>query len=96
MKLILILAGVMIFVLGIFFGFAYCDFTDNTCEDTSIVTFLHNDSFSAIMPLEPGENVVINLQNDTPVAFVQGNCWIFYSVTEDGFRDYNCSKECYE
>ena len=90
------LAGVMIFVLGIFFGFAYCDFTDNTCEDTSIVTFLHNDSFSAIMPLEPGEDVVINLQNDTPVAFVRGNCWIFYSVTEDGFRDFNYSKECYE
>ena len=48
------------------------------------------------MPLEPGEDVVINLQNDTPVAFVRGNCWIFYSVTEDGFRDFNYSKECYE
>lgn len=96
MKLILILAGVMIFVLGIFFGFTYCDFTDNTCEDTSTVTFLYNDSFSAIMPLDPGEDVVINLQNDTPVAFVQGNCWIFYSVTEDGLVYHNYSKECYE
>ena len=96
MKLILTLATVMIFVLGLFFGFAFCDFTDNTCEDTSIVTFLHNDSFSALVPLNPGENVVINVQNDTSVAFVNGNCWIFYSLTEDGLVYHNYSKECYE
>ena len=96
MKLIFILAGVMIFVLGMIFGIGFYNLTDNICEDTSIVTFMHNDSFSALMPLNPGENVVINVQNDTSVAFVNGNCWVFYSITEDGLVYHNYSNECYE
>jgi len=96
MKLMFILAAAMIFVLGTFFGVAYSDFMGKPCEDTPVITFLYNDSFSGIMPISPGYNVVINVQNDTPAALVKDNCWIFYVVTEDGLRHHNYSKECYE
>ena len=86
----------MLFVLGMIFGTGLCNFANSDSENTSIVTFLHNDSFSAIMPLNPGEDVVINLQNNSSVAFVDGNCWVFYSATEDGLVYHNYSKECYE
>ena len=82
----------MLFVLGMIFGIGFYNFASSDSENTSVVTFLHNDSFSAIMPLDSGENVVINLQNDTSVAFVNDNCWIFYSVTEDGLVYHNFSK----
>ena len=83
----------MVFVLGALFGFGYCNFTNNTSEDTTAITFLYNDSFSGIMPVNPGENVVINIQNNTTVGIVGDNYSVFYIVTEDGFRHYNYSMD---
>lgn len=86
----------MIFVLGIIFGIGYCNFVSDNCEDTPVITFLHNDSFSGMMPIAPGYNVIINVQSDTSVGFVRDNCWTFYTVTEDGFTHYESSGECQE
>ena len=96
MKAIFVLAGVMILVLGVFFGIGYSDFADKTCNDTPVITFLYNDSFSGLMPISPGYSVIINTQDEIDVALVKDNCWIFYTVTEDGFRNHNYSKECFE
>lgn len=93
--LIVIGATMIIFAAGSLFGAMLSNFTDDDdSNELTTITFLYNDSFSGIMPINPGYNVIVNLNNNTEVSFEKGNYSVTYLVVSDGFRHHNSSGEC--
>lgn len=94
MKLRLLI--VLGFILVGLFGFALCELLNDDTDDVPVITFLHNGSLSGIMPITPGYNIVIDVQNNATIRFVKDDFSVSYVITEDGFRHHNYSKGCYE